>query len=137
MLPQPRRLPLDCFTWRCAMKLLSPLNRTLVPVFLLLFAASLYAQEGPPAPQDNESDREIKVRTYSMNSGNSLSGILNSRSPAELAAIVGQIFTRVQAGNPPERIDAIANQIATASPDIVGLQKLHCGVAGHPFTSLP
>jgi len=119
------------------MKLLFPLNRTLVPVFLLLFAASLYAQEGPPAPQHNESDREIKVMTYSMNSGNSLSGILNSRSPAELAAIVGQIFTRVQAGNPPERIDAIANQIATASPDIVGLQEVALWRVGPPLNPAP
>ena len=91
----------------------------------------------PASPQVNKSDRELKVMTYSMNSGNSISGILNSQSPTELAAVVGQVFTRVRAGNPPERIDAIANQIATASPDIVGLQEVALWRVGPPLDPAP
>lgn len=89
------------------------------------------------SPQVNESDRKLKVMTYSMNSGNTLSGIFSSRSPAELAAAVGVAFTRVQAGNPPERIDAIANQIATTSPDIVGLQEVALWRVGPPLNPAP
>jgi endonuclease/exonuclease/phosphatase family metal-dependent hydrolase len=91
----------------------------------------------PASPQVNESDRKLKVMTYSMNSGNTLSGIFSSRSPAELAAVVGAVFTHVQAGNPPERIDAIANQIATASPDIVGLQEVALWRVGPPLNPAP
>jgi hypothetical protein len=75
--------------------------------------------------------------TYTIKSGNTFSRIFSSRSPAELAVTVGVAFTRVQAGNPPERIDAIANQIATTSPDIVGLQEVALWRVGPPLNPAP
>lgn len=90
----------------------------------------------PASPQVDESDRELKVMTYSMYSGAVIPGILDSRSPAELAAKVGEAFSHVQ-GNVPERIDAIAHQIATASPDIVGLQEVALWRVGPPLNPAP
>jgi endonuclease/exonuclease/phosphatase family metal-dependent hydrolase len=91
----------------------------------------------PASPQVNESDRELKVMTFSMNSGNDVSGLFTARTRAELAAKVGEAFTHVQAGNPPERIDAIATQIATAAPDIVGLQEVALWRVGAPLDPSP
>jgi endonuclease/exonuclease/phosphatase family metal-dependent hydrolase len=90
----------------------------------------------PASPQVNESDRELKVMTYNMYSGAVIPGILNSGSRAELAAKVGEAFIHVQ-GNVPERIDAIAHQIATASPDIVGLQEAALWRVGPPLDPAP
>ena len=84
----------------------------------------------------NESDRELKVMTYNMNSGAESSGIWNSTSQAQLAAEVGKAFTRVQV-TAPERIEAIAHQIDLASPDIVGLQEAALWRVGPPLNPAP
>ena len=81
----------------------------------------------------NESDREIKVATYNMYLGAELLDIFLSSSPEELVAEVGEAYSDMQAGRPDERIDEIADQIATASPDVVGLQEVALWRTGEPF----
>ena len=72
----------------------------------------------------NEADREVKVMTYNMYPGTEFTGIFGARSPEELVAEVAEAYIDVQMGNVPERIDEIADQIATNQPDIVGLQEV-------------
>jgi endonuclease/exonuclease/phosphatase family metal-dependent hydrolase len=110
-------------------------NKRIGTVIFSIVMTLVFCQ--PASAHGNESDRELKVMTYSMNSGNNASGLVIAGTPAGLAAVVGQNLTRVRAGNPPERIDAIAEQIATASPDIVGLQEVALWRVGPPLNPAP
>ena len=94
--------------------------KKLVTVILLMIMAA-------PAGSfiyGNEADREIKVATYNMYPGTEFTGIF--QAPSDLAALieVATAFGDVHASNVPERIDEIADQIATNQPDLVGLQEV-------------
>lgn len=85
----------------------------------------------------NESERRVKVMTYNMYLGTDLLGIFQAESPEELVFEVGEAFSDVQAGNVAERIDEIADQIATNAPDVVGLQEVALWRVGVPFDPSP
>ena len=86
----------------------------------------------------NESDREVKVATYNMYLGAELLEIFMSTSPEQLVTEVGEAYLDVQAGRPEERIDEIADQIVSSSPDVVGLQEValwRIGAPGDPASA--
>jgi endonuclease/exonuclease/phosphatase family metal-dependent hydrolase len=85
----------------------------------------------------NESERKVKVMTYNMYLGSDLAGIFQAQTPEELVLEVGEAFSDVQGSNVPERIDEIADQIATNSPDVVGLQEVALWRVGAPFDPSP
>ena len=85
-----------------------------------------------PFVQANESERQIKVMTYNMYLGTDVAEVFGSQTVEQLLAEVAEAYLTVQAGNPPERIDEIADQIATASPDVVGLQEVALWRYGYP-----
>ena len=91
---------------------------------------------GVPVLADNR-DRAISVMTYNMYPGTEFSGIFGSQSPGELVSQVAEAFTDVQAGNVPERIDEIADQITTGAPDVVGLQEVALWRYGYPQDPAP
>src|SRR5688500_4211283 len=72
----------------------------------------------------NEADREVKVMTYNMYPGTEFSDIFGAQTPDALVAEVAEAYSDVVASNVPERIDEIADQIATNQPDVVGLQEV-------------
>ena len=82
-------------------------------------------------------ERTLRVMTYNMYAGAEFSDIFNAQSPQELVAEVAEAYSDMQAGNVPERIDEIADQIAAASPDIVGLQEVAIWRVGAPFDPAP
>lgn len=77
-----------------------------------------------PVAYANESDRKVKVATYNMYPGTEFSGIFTAQSELEVLLEVSEAFADVIASNVPERIDEIADQIATNRPDVVGLQEV-------------
>ena len=85
----------------------------------------------------NEADRNVKVATYNMYPGTEFSGIFLSQSPQELVAEVAEAFNDVNASNVGERIDEIADQIATNRPDVVGLQEVALWRYGYPQDPAP
>lgn len=89
-----------------------------------------------PVSADNR-DRTITVMTYNMYPGTEFSGIFGSQTQEELVTEVAEAFTDVYAGNVPERIDEIADQIATGSPDLVGLQEVALWRYGFPQDPAP
>lgn len=93
---------------------------------------------GLPVRADN-SEREVKIMTYNMYLGADLSGIFDPTLTLQGVFFeVGEAFSDVQAGNVPERIDEIADQIAAGSPDMVGLQEValwRYGTFGDPADS--
>lgn len=80
----------------------------------------------------NESERDLKVASYNMYLGADLSEIFFAQSQDQLVAEVGEAYTDMQAGLPLERIDEIADQIASGSPDIVALQEVALWRFGFP-----
>jgi endonuclease/exonuclease/phosphatase family metal-dependent hydrolase len=50
--------------------------------------------------------------------------LFQAPTPAAFFAAAGQAFQRVQASDPPERIKAMAREIALADPAIIGLQEV-------------
>lgn len=72
----------------------------------------------------NNKERELNVVTYNMYLGTDFSEIFASQSQSELLSEVAEAYGDVVAGNPNERIDEIANQIASNSPALVGLQEV-------------
>jgi hypothetical protein len=89
-----------------------------------------------PGFADNR-DRTITVMTYNMYPGTEFSGIFLAQTPEELVAEVAEAFTDVQAGNVPERVDEIADQIAAGSPHLVGLQEVALWRYGFPQDPAP
>src|SRR5688572_21395526 len=104
-----------------------------VKILVLIIFISICA----PFVNANESEREIRVMTYNMYPGTEFSGIFESQSPQELVFEVGEAFTDVQLSNVPERIDEIADQIATNQPDVVGLQEVALWRYGFPQDPAP
>ena len=104
-----------------------------VKILVLIIFISICA----PFVHANESEREIRVMTYNMYPGTEFSGIFESQSPQELVFEVGEAFTDVQASNVPERIDEIADQIASNQPDVVGLQEVALWRYGFPQDPAP
>jgi endonuclease/exonuclease/phosphatase family metal-dependent hydrolase len=80
----------------------------------------------------NESERQVKVMTYNMYLGTDVGEIFGSQSVEELLSEVGEAYITVQAGDPSERIDKIADAIVSASPDVVGLQEVALWRYGYP-----
>ena len=96
------------------MKLLSPLNRTLVPVFLLLFAASQYAQNGA-IPRFNPP------KQYYLALGDSLAfGMQRAKFDANLPSVPPSVFNTGY-------VDDFSLQLRVIRPDI---QTINFGCPG-------
>lgn len=93
------------------------------------------AVAGPPSPQagahaatsSGASARTATVMTRNLYLGANLTPILLALASGDDAAVVGaatRTWAAVQATKPPERMAAIADEIAAANPDVVGLQEV-------------
>lgn len=67
--------------------------------------------------------RNVTVMTYNVYFGADLLPLFQVTTQAELLAAVATIWAQVQASDIPDRAAAIAQQIATAEPDLVSLQE--------------
>ena len=72
----------------------------------------------------NNRDREMRVVTYNMYLGTDFTEIFSAESFPEVIAEVAEAYGDVVAGNPVERIDEIADQIASTNAVVVGLQEV-------------
>ena len=82
-------------------------------------------------------DRNLKVMTYNMYLGAELGDIFAAQSAPEVLLEVAEAYSDMLAGNVPERISAIADQIENSEPDVVGLQEVAMWRVGAPFDSAP
>jgi endonuclease/exonuclease/phosphatase family metal-dependent hydrolase len=85
------------------------------------------------------SPRTLRVMTRNLYLGTDLAPVVAAHDATTLAQAVAQVFSEVAAANPPERLSAIADEIARESPDLVGLQEAQLwrtqpGVADGPAT---
>src|SRR5262249_23238694 len=94
-------------------------------VLLALAAAALLAVPAARAEQPHPfaGNRQVTVMTQNLYLGTDLNPIFAAASLPALFAAVGAGFAQVQANDFPARAQAIADSIAAAKPDLVGLQE--------------
>jgi endonuclease/exonuclease/phosphatase family metal-dependent hydrolase len=105
-------------------------------VITIILAVSLISIS-PLQSFSSNRDRDLKVMTYNMYLGAELGEIFTASSPTDVLLEVGEAYTDMLAGNVPERIAGIADQIEDGAPVIVGLQEVAVWRVGAPFQPEP
>lgn len=91
------------------------------------------------ARADDNKDRVLTVMTRNLDNGTDFGLIFAARSQSDLVIATGATYAEVQASNIPERAAAVADEIAAANPDLVGLQEVYTyrvGPFGGPATTV-
>ena len=88
--------------------------RKLIPVSAFLLAMPLGARAQSPAPA--AADRVVTVMTRNLYFGADLGPTITARSPSELVAAATRVFATVQATSFPERVHALADEVARKEP---------------------
>jgi endonuclease/exonuclease/phosphatase family metal-dependent hydrolase len=98
---------------------------TRLKVLLALAAVALLASPVARAdePHPFKGDRQVTVMTQNLYLGTDLVPIFGAKTLQELYAAVGAGWVQVQANDFTARAQAIADEIAAAKPDLVGLQE--------------
>ena len=109
------------------------IKRTLTVIIL----AVIFLSTTPLHASARERDRSLKVMTYNMYLGAELSGIFTAQSPPDVLLQVAEAYSDMLDGNVPERIAAIAHQIESGEPVLVGLQEAALWRVGAPFDPAP
>ncbi|MEM6286456.1 MAG: endonuclease/exonuclease/phosphatase family protein [Bacteroidota bacterium] len=104
--------------------------------FLALVSASLLVAG---CDSDNEPPAEASVRVMSQNVylGGDLFTVVAETDPQLVPVRVAQLYGTIQASNPAERMAAIAAEIASIEPDLVGLQEISTYFTQSPADNLP
>jgi hypothetical protein len=84
-------------------------------VALLAVASAAAAQAATP---------RVKVMTRNLYIGTDLTPVVQATTFGQFVTATAQAFTKVEASDPPERMKAIAREIADADPMILGLQEV-------------
>jgi len=87
----------------------------LAAVALLVVAGASAAQAATP---------RVKVMTRNMYIGADLTPVVQATTLPQFLTATAQAYEKVQASDPPERIKAMAREIADADPMIIGLQEV-------------
>jgi endonuclease/exonuclease/phosphatase family metal-dependent hydrolase len=90
---------------------------------LVAVAAFTAAAARAEQPHPFAGDRQVTVMTQNLYLGTDLNPIFNAPNLFALFAAVGNGWAQVQANDFPARAQAIADEIAAAKPDLVGLQE--------------
>jgi len=91
------------------------------------------------ARADGSRDRVLTVMTRNMDNGTDFGLIFAAHSQSDLVIATGATYAEIKASNIPERAVAVANEIAAAAPDLVGLQEVYAyrvGPFGGPATTV-
>src|SRR6266566_6248133 len=75
----------------------------------------------PAAAQLSQGEGDLRVMTYNVDEGTDYLEVTAARSPTEFLIAVGQTITQVRATKPPQRMQAVADQIIAAAPALVSL----------------
>ena len=80
--------------------------------------------ESPPEHSTAGGRKDVKVMTRNLYLGASLTGVIGARSLQEVVANGTRAWSIARASDIPGRMQAIADEIAAAQPDLVGLQEV-------------
>jgi endonuclease/exonuclease/phosphatase family metal-dependent hydrolase len=90
---------------------------------VLAAVAALAAPAAKANDETNQDHRRVTVMTQNLYLGADLNPIFAAPTPLALFAAVGAAWNSVQANDFPSRAQAVADEIAAARPDLVGLQE--------------
>jgi endonuclease/exonuclease/phosphatase family metal-dependent hydrolase len=106
----------------------TPMQRLVLLIMLatLGFAGPVLAETGDRRQddQDDPGAREVKVMVRNLYFGADLAPAIAAKTLPEFIGAVTGIFATVQASAPSARVAAVAEEIAAAKPDLVGLQEV-------------
>ena len=71
----------------------------------------------------NRRSGSVKVMTRNLYFGADVFRVLEAQSPFDLSIKVAEILKIIRQSNPPERMEAIADEIARKRPELIGLQE--------------
>src|SRR5690348_1704979 len=74
----------------------------------------------------------LTAMTYNLFQGSELSDVISATTPLALVEAVAQDYDEVVKTNFPERADAIAAEVQSARPDLIGLQEAALWKTGSP-----
>lgn len=94
---------------------------------LLCSSTTTYAQS-----QLSNGNGDLRVMTYNVNEGSDFLEVEQATTTTQFLIAVGQTITQVRETRPPERMQALAAQIANAAPTLVSLQEVDQWYSG-PF----
>jgi hypothetical protein len=72
----------------------------------------------------SQGNGDLRVMTYNANEGTDYLEVEQASTTTQFLIAVGQTITQVRATKPPERMQALAAQIAGAAPMLVSLQEM-------------
>jgi len=101
---------------------------------LIVAGACIYTSAFGQSLSNGKGD--LRVMTYNANEGTDFIEVQQAAGLPDFLAAVGATITQVRATDPPARMQALAKQIISASPALVGLQELDQWATGpfDPFT---
>ena len=94
---------------------------------LLILVLSLSSCDFLPdvaSSRSSNGNPEVTVMTRNLYLGADFNVILGAQSPAEIPLRVSQFYGHVQSTNYPERVKALADEIAETRPHLIGLQEV-------------
>ncbi|MGZ4610599.1 MAG: hypothetical protein ACXV2H_10120, partial [Actinomycetes bacterium] len=100
----------------------SPIAR--VAAALALVVGLAVVLPAPAQAHEGKAKRDLTVMTQNLYLGSSLTPALTATDPASFLSAVATIFGTVQFTNFPARAQAIAAEVASEQPDLVGLQEV-------------
>ncbi len=109
-------------------------SRLLFPLLTCASLALCACSEEEPAPQDPV---DVAVMTRNIYLGGNIFELAQAKSPQEVPVIAARLYSTVRATNFPQRAEALAREIETTKPALVGLQEVSLYRTQHPsdFTS--
>jgi hypothetical protein len=114
------------------------MKRNLILALSLVLSLSGIAGADKQA-RANGSERPLIVMTRNMYFGTDLAEVIGATTFEEFAVEVAEAYTEVQQSDIPARAAAIAGEIESTHPDLVGLQEAavwRTGPFGGPATTL-
>jgi len=103
-------------------------NTTQATLLIILVAVIWAAMAVPAAAQRFPGIGS--VMTYNVNEGTDFQQVVGAQNLQQFLLGVGEILTQVQGTNPPERMQAVAQQILKVQPELLSIQEIDQWYAG-------
>jgi hypothetical protein len=116
-------------------RLTSSRRRLFVFLSVALIATFSIGASGTARAQNGQGG--VTAMTYNLFQGSELTEAISAKSPGELLAAVATDFGQVQASKFPERAQAIAKEVESTGPDLIGLQEAALWRTGASSTTFP
>jgi endonuclease/exonuclease/phosphatase family metal-dependent hydrolase len=106
-----------------------PRSRLLLPLFTCATLALCACSDEEATPQEPV---DVPVMTRNLYLGGNIFELSQAKSAQEVPVIAARLYATVRATNFPQRAEALAKEIETAKPALVGMQEVSLYRTQHP-----